>query len=93
MLYCVPNKATVNEAYQIMELLVSLKPTLMQELLENCTSIKVKRLFLYMAERAGHACLNRLDLSKIDLGNGVREIVKGGTLDRKYNIIIGNIEA
>ena len=92
MLYCVPNKAGVNEAYQVMELLVSLKPTDMQELLENCSSIKVKRLFLYMSERAGHTWLKRLDLNKIDLGKGVREIVKGGTLDKKYNIIIGSIE-
>ena len=92
MLYCVPNKVTVNEAYQVMELLVSLKPTDMQELLENCSSIKVKRLFLYMSERAGHTWLKRLDFSKIDLGKGVREIVKGGTLDKKYNIIIGSIE-
>lgn len=92
MLYCVPNKASLNESYQVMELLVSLKPALIQELLEKCSSIKVKRLFLYMAERAGHAWLKRLDLSKINLGNGVREIIKGGTLDKKYNIIVGNIE-
>lgn len=91
MLYLVPEKVTLNEAFQIIETLTTVKPKEFQILLEKCTSIKVKRLFLYMAELVGFNWFNRLDLSKIDLGKGVREITKGGKYDKKYNIIIGEI--
>jgi len=74
-----------------MELLTSVKPALIQALLEQCSSVKVKRLFLYMSDRAGHAWRNRLDLSRIDLGSGIREIEKGGKVDRNYNIVIGDL--
>lgn len=93
MLYSTPRIHTVNEAFQVMEFLTSIKPLLVQQLLENCTLVKVKRLFLYMAELAGHAWFKRLDLSLIDLGAGVREIVRGGTFDRKYNIIINDVRS
>lgn len=92
MLYFIPEKVTLNEGYQIIESLTTIKPKEFQMLLENCTSVKVKRLFLYMAEKVGFNWFNRLDLSKIDLGKGAREITKGGKHDRKYNIIIGDIE-
>lgn len=93
LLYLTPDKASLKEAYQLMELLVNLKPKQVQTLLENCSSIKVKRLFLYLADKANHSWLKRIDLKKINLGSGVREIIKGGSLDKKYNIIIDNIEA
>ena len=91
MLYLSPERHTLRETYQIMELLTSVKPALIQSLLEQCSSVKVKRLFLYMSDRAGHAWINRLDLSKIALGSGVREIEKGGKVDKKYNIVIGDL--
>ena len=91
MIYLSPSRHTLRETYQIMELLTSVKPALVQELLEQCSSVKVKRLFLYMSDRAGHAWRNRLDLSRIDLGSGVREIEKGGRLDRDYSIVVGDL--
>jgi hypothetical protein len=44
-----------------------------------------------MSDRAGHAWRNRLDLSRISLGSGVREIEKGGKVDKKYDIVIGDL--
>ena len=82
----------INEAYQIIELLISVKPKEFQKLLENCTSVKVKRLFLYLVELSSHSWFKKLDISKINLGKGVREITKGGKYDQKYNIIIGNVK-
>ncbi len=92
MLYLVPAKVTLNEAYQVIETLSLVKPKEFQMLLEKCSSIKVKRLFLYMAEKVNYNWFNRLDLTKIDLGKGVREITKGGKHNKKYNIIIRDIE-
>ena len=92
MLYLVPAKVTLNEAYQVIETLSLVKPKEFQMLLEKCSSIKVKRLFLYMAEKVNYNWFNRLDLTKIDLGKGVRENTKGFKNNKKYNIIIGDIE-
>jgi hypothetical protein len=92
MLYLVPEKIIPNEAYQIIELLITVKPKDFQMLLEKCNSVKVKRLFLYFAELSNHSWFKRLDLSKIDLGKGVREVTKGGKYNQKYNIIIGDVK-
>ncbi len=92
LLYLCPATHTLREAYQIMELLTTAKPALAQELLENCTSVKVKRLFLLMAERTGYAWFKRIDVSAVDLGSGVREIERGGTFDRKYGIVVGDLD-
>ncbi len=92
MIYLTPNKNSLNEVYQLMESMPVLKPKLLQDLLENCSSIKVKRVFLYIAEKLNYPWFKKLDISKIDLGKGKRTIEKGGKLNKKYNIVIGNIE-
>lgn len=92
MLYLTPSVHTLQETYQVIELLGTAKPAVMQRLMESCTSIKVKRLFLYMAERAGLAWFKRIDMARIDLGRGDREITKGGQYAKKYRIIVGNVE-
>jgi hypothetical protein len=83
-----PKYYNLTDLYQIMEMLNGLRPNLLQQLLEECKSIKVKRLFLYMAEKAGHLWFEELDLSKIDLGKGKRSIVKNGVYNSKYQITI-----
>lgn len=88
MLYLTPKVHTVRETYQVMELLTTVKPAIIQSLLEHCASIKVKRLFLYMAELSGHPWQKRIDVSRVDFGSGAREIEKGGKLDRKYGIVV-----
>ena len=40
---------------------------ILQLLLENLANNKVKRLFLYLAQKAGHVWFDKLDVSKIDL--------------------------
>lgn len=71
-----------------MEMLSILPPKNVQRLLEECRSVKVKRLFLFMAEKARHAWFEALDLDKVDLGSGKRVIAKGGVYDKKYQITI-----
>jgi hypothetical protein len=87
-LYLAPERMDLVECYQIMEGLVNLRPGLVQELLERCRSVKVKRLFLFMAEKAGHQWVNFLERDKLDLGKGDRSIVKGGTYVAMYGISI-----
>jgi hypothetical protein len=87
-LYLAPLKMDLVECYQIMEGLTGLRPRILQELLEKCSSIKVKRLFLYMAQKANHAWLPYIDMNNIGLGRGKRSLVKNGVYDAKYAITI-----
>ena len=86
----VPERHSFEEAKEIMENLITLRPKLVQTLLEHCASVKAKRLFLAFAEKANHPGLKRLDLSKVDLGNGSRQLVQGGEFNSKYKITVGS---
>ena len=88
MLHLVPKEVGFDEAQSIMENLVALRADVVKRLLEACRSIKVKRLFLYMAEKKEHAWLLKLDLSKVNLGKGKRMIVRQGRFDAKYRITV-----
>lgn len=87
-LYLAPGKLDLVECYHLMEGLSNLRPRIIQELLEQCTSVKVKRLFLYMANKAHHQWLTFVDQKKIDMGKGARSIVKGGLYNSDFHIII-----
>jgi Transcriptional regulator, AbiEi antitoxin, Type IV TA system/Transcriptional regulator, AbiEi antitoxin N-terminal domain len=87
-LYLAPAKLDLVECYHLMEGLSNLRPKLVQELLEHCTSVKVKRLFLYMARKAQHQWLTFVDQKKIDVGRGDRSIVKGGVYNSDFHISI-----
>ena len=87
-LYLAPLKQELMESFELMEGLNNLPPKQVQTLLEDCQSVKVKRLFLYMAEKADHSWFKQLDLSKVDLGKGKRSIVKNGVLIDKYGITV-----
>ena len=90
MMYLVPKRQSYEEAFQVMESLTSLRPQVVQQLLEGCTSVKTKRLFMHAAERANHSWLNHLDLSKVDFGSGRRTIHAGGRLDKKYDLVVAD---
>ena len=87
-LYLAPEKQDLLECFELMEGLNNPRPKVVQELLEKCTSVKVKRLFLYLADKAGHEWLKYLDLQKIDLGSGKRSLVKNGVYVAKYQITV-----
>ncbi len=87
-LYLTPNRFDMMECYQILEGLPNLRPNVLQQLLENCNSVKVKRLFLYMASKAKHQWLDFVDQSTIELGTGDRVIVKGGVYISKFRISV-----
>lgn len=78
------------ECYQLVEMLTTLRPKVLQELLEQCRSIRVKRLFLYLADKAGHLWFTRLDRSRIGHGKGKRVIGTGGVLVPDYELVLPN---
>ena len=83
-----PERFPLAECFELMEGLGSLRPAKVQELLVSCKSVKVKRLFLYFAEKVNHSWFKYLDTSKIDIGAGKRSLVKGGVLAAKYGIVV-----
>lgn len=78
----------LNEASQIMEGLNSLRPDNVQTLLENCNSIKVKRLFMFLASKSGHTWYRYLNPEKINLGSGKRSLVKNGIWIPEFKITV-----
>ena len=88
LLHLVPRRESYEEARLLFEGLTTLRPKLVQQLLEECRSVKVKRLFLHLAEACGLPWVGKLDLGHVDLGRGKRVIVKRGRLDAKYQITV-----
>ena len=83
-----PRKETFEQVDVLMEGLRNLSPRRLERLLEDCRSVKVKRLFFWFAERHNHPWIRRIDRSRIDLGSGKRMLVRKGKLDPKYQITV-----
>lgn len=91
LLHLIPAQQQYEEAKSIFEGLRNLRPSLVQSLLEACKSIKVKRLFLHLAEETNQPWFSELHVEKIELGKGKRVIGSGGHFDPKYNISVPKI--
>jgi hypothetical protein len=87
-LYLVPRKQDLIECYHFMESMNNVRPEVVQELLESCQSVKVKRLFLYLAEKVNHNWFKKLTIERIDLGKGKRSIILNGCYNSKYKITV-----
>lgn len=88
LLALTPATFSLKFASDNIENLQLLNDDLTQKLLEECVSIKIKRLFLYLAEEKNLPCFKKLDISSIDLGKGKRVIGEGGYFISKYNISV-----
>lgn len=88
VLHLIPKQQDFRGGLLLLENLTTLRPKLLQSLLENCTSIKVKRLFFFLADYLNHPWFKKLSVSRINLGSGKREIIKNGKLDKKYKITV-----
>lgn len=84
----VPARETFHQADVLMQGLANLGPRRVSQLLAQCRNVKVKRLFLWLAERHRHAWFDRLDLARVDLGKGKRSLAPGGRLNAKYGITV-----
>lgn len=89
-LYLAPEELDLMECFQVMEGLGNLRPQLVNTLLNACTSVKAKRLFLYLAEKAGHQWLSAIDKTKVDLGEGHRRLTQGGVYVSQYELTVPN---
>ncbi len=88
LLAAVGKEADFSVMDKFFESAVTLRPSLVNKLLNICTQVKAKRLFLWFATRHNHAWLKQIDISKVNLGSGKRVIVTGGALDKQYQITV-----
>jgi hypothetical protein len=82
----IPHRVTFELADAIGEGLRTLRPALMQQLMESVRSVKVRRLALWFADRHTQPWRDRLDRDHIDLGTGNRTLAAKGRLDPTYLI-------
>ena len=92
LLYLYPQHQSWSEIIHLIENLTQLRPKVIQALLEDCHSIKVKRLFLHLSEQFNHLWLSSLDITKIDLGTGKRVLGDGGKYFPKYKLSLPEIK-
>jgi hypothetical protein len=84
----VPGRESFDHVDKLMSGLLTLRPLQLQPLLEDCKSVKVKRLFFFFADRHDLAWLRHLDRKRVNLGKGKRMLVRGGRLDPVYQITV-----
>ena len=84
----IQNAIGMHQLKVMLEGAIVLRAVLFQELLEACRSIKAKRIFLYLARTIHHPWYAHLDVSRIDIGSGKRQIVSGGILDEEFLITV-----
>ena len=83
-----PKRYDYMDLFYIMEQLTTLRPKVVQNLIETTQNYRIKRVFLYMAEKAGHYWFEDLDLSKVDIGTHKLQLVKSGVYISKYLITV-----
>ncbi len=83
-----PNHESFHQVDDLFSGLSGLSPRRLQKLLHDCKSVKVMRLFFFFADRHSHRWRHQLVHGHFDLGSGKRELVKGGKLDKTYNITV-----
>jgi len=88
ILFHVPQQQSFSETIKIFENLTTLRFDIVQTLLSNCKSIKVNRIFLYLADISNHSWFKKIDISTVNLGYGKRVIEQNGRFDGKYNITV-----
>ncbi|MDO5614769.1 MAG: type IV toxin-antitoxin system AbiEi family antitoxin domain-containing protein [Cruoricaptor ignavus] len=84
----VPNEISFEHAAELMQGMTSLSPRKLQALLEACTHIGIKRLFLFLANHYNYVWFTKLKIENIHLGSGKRMLVEGGELDKNYLITV-----
>jgi hypothetical protein len=83
-----PGRESFHQVDMLMQGMTNLSPRRLQKLLAECKNVKVKRLFFFFADRHRHAWLKHLKKADFDLGKGKRMLVRGGKLDKAYQITV-----
>lgn len=86
-----PKEQEIIECFEILEGMNDLRPNKINQYLNLCSSVKVKRLFLYLAEKANHQWFQYIDIDLVDLGKGKRSLADKGIYSNKYKITVPKV--
>ena len=84
----VTDEAGFIAADKYFETATTLRPKLLNTLLSNSKRIGTNRLFLWFVKRHNLPVLDSLELSEINLGKGKRMIIRGGALNKEFQITV-----
>ncbi|WP_047608970.1 type IV toxin-antitoxin system AbiEi family antitoxin domain-containing protein [Rahnella aquatilis] len=84
----VPKLIEFTHANELFQGLISLNPKKLQLILSASDAVKTNRVFMFLAQRNQHKWFERLDVTRIKMGNGTRQIEAGGRLDTDYKITV-----
>jgi len=84
----VPNEISFEHADALFQGLSTLSPRKLQVVLNQCKSVKAKRLFFWFTKRHGFAWSRHLNVADFDLGKGKRVLDKNGVLDKALLITV-----
>ncbi len=88
VLSLVPKVISFELADSLFQGLTSLSPAKMAVVMQTCTSVKVKRLYFWLASRYDYPWTKHLQPQDYDLGSGKRLIAPGGKLDKRFMITV-----
>ncbi|WP_420935359.1 type IV toxin-antitoxin system AbiEi family antitoxin domain-containing protein [Alteromonas sp. A081] len=88
LLVDLPDAVSFEHADELIQGLVNLSPRKLDTLLKACKSVKVKRLFFWLAKRQAYPWFDKLNVEDYDLGSGKRVVAKSGKLDTDYLITV-----
>ena len=84
----IDERLSFHNADMLMDLTWRNGPSEIQTALEACKSKKVRRVFLFLADRNEHKWFKNLNLKRINLGSGARQVTVGGIYDPVYKITV-----
>lgn len=87
----VSDNVSLDHACLLIQYQGSFRADVVQQLLQDCKSQVLKRLFLYLSRKFNLDFLQRLNQETIDLGRGVRRIGNGQVFDPELNIYVPKI--
>ena len=88
MIDSIRDEASFEHVDLLFQSMYDANPELLIELLNDCRKIKVRRLFLLLAERHNHSWMNLIDKRKFDLGTHSRQFIKHGRYHPEFKITV-----
>ena len=84
----VPTETSFDHAELLLEGLPDLLPKRLNRLIARTRSVKIKRLFFWLAKRQRHPWLKYVREDCVDFGRGKRHLAPNGRFNREYQITV-----
>ena len=76
------------DAANIIESIINFNEKNIQNVFKNCTSFKVKRIFLFLIKYFSKPIFTKISYTESDLGSGIFQIISNGKFDSEFKITV-----